>query len=129
MKSAWRTITSFWRAELLSPRHLVGWAICISACYGLAHLAGLREFSSILNGTVGSVGLGWKISAFLGLVYIFLYLGLVLLVPTFLLTATLLVLWRRFFPEPAALAQAHDEPATTSKDPLRHLALHNRSRR
>jgi hypothetical protein len=69
----------------------------ITGLYLVVHLAGLREFTSLLNGTIGSVELGWRLSAFLGLAYIFIYLAFVLLVPILLLAAVLLALWQRSF--------------------------------
>jgi len=92
--SAWKEFTLFRRAEFLSPRDLCQRALALSALFLLAHLAGWREYTSILNGTIGSVALGWNFSAFLGVIYICLYLGSVLLVPIFLLAAGLLTLWQ-----------------------------------
>ena len=70
-------------------------ALGISGLFLLAHLAGLREFTSVLNGTVGSVAAGWKLSSFLALVYILLYLAFVILVPVLVLAALILAVWRR----------------------------------
>jgi hypothetical protein len=50
----------------------------------------------VLNGTMGSVQLGFGISAFLGLSYVFVYLAFVLLVPILLLAAAMLAAWKRF---------------------------------
>ena len=86
----------FQRAEFLSARDLLQRACFISVLYLLAHLAGLREFTSILNGTVGSVALGWKLSAFLAAVYILAYLAFVILVPMMILAALLLIVWQRW---------------------------------
>ena len=70
-------------------------AVVITVFFVGAQLAGLREFTSILNGTVGSVELGWGISAFLGLSYIAVYLAFVLLVPMLLIAAGLLMVWKK----------------------------------
>ena len=85
-----RRLAAFWRAELFSPKDFVRRAFVITAIYAAVHLVGLRQFTSILNGTVGSVGLGWHLSAFFGLGYIFAYLAFVLLVPMLLLAAAIL---------------------------------------
>jgi hypothetical protein len=90
-------IASLWRAEFFSPRDFVRRALVIALFYLALHLAGLREFTSVLNGTMGSVNLGWGLSAFLGLTYIFAYLAFVLLVPILLLAAALLAVWKRIF--------------------------------
>lgn len=92
-----RRLAAIWRAEFFSPKDLVRRALVITAIYVVAHLAGLREFASILNGTVGSVALGWGLSAFLGLGYIFAYLAFVVLVPMLILAAALLAFWNRVF--------------------------------
>ena len=94
-RSFTQRLAALWHARLFSPKDLVRRAVVISMLFAIAHLAGLREFTSILNGTVGSVQLGWGVSAFLGLVYITIYLAFVLLMPMLLLAAGLLLLWRR----------------------------------
>jgi len=84
----------FGRAEFLSPRDLMQRALVITALFLAAHLAGLREFCGVLNGTTGSTELNWKFSAFLGVIYVGLYLAFVLLVPILILAAALLRLGR-----------------------------------
>jgi membrane protein DedA with SNARE-associated domain len=92
----WQGLGPFRRAEFLSPRDLLQRAGAISVLFLAVHLAGLREFTSVLNGTIGSVAAGWKLSGFLALIYILLYLAFVILVPVLVLAATLLVVWQRF---------------------------------
>ena len=50
----------FRQAEFLSPKDLLQRAGAISVLFLVAHLAGLREFTSVLNGTVGSVADGGR---------------------------------------------------------------------
>jgi hypothetical protein len=88
-------LSALWRAEFFSPKHLVRSAVVIAVLFLAVHVAGLREFTSILNGTMNSPELGWKLSAFLGLAYIGAYLGFVILVPVLLLAAVLLTVWKR----------------------------------
>jgi hypothetical protein len=95
IKLFWRRLALFRRAEFLSPRDLLHRALGISVLFLLAHLAGLREFTSVLNGTVGSVAAGWKVSGFLALIYILLYLAFVILVPVLVLAALILTVWQR----------------------------------
>lgn len=91
----------FQRANFLSPKDLLQRAGAISVIFFFLHLAGLREFTSILNGTVGSLALGWKLSAFLAVIYIAAYLAFVVLVPVLVLAALLLLAWERHWkPEP-----------------------------
>jgi hypothetical protein len=94
-QSAFARLRSFWRADFLSPKDLVRRALIIAVIYGVVSAFGLREFTTILNGTIGSVALGWRMSAFLGLLYIFCYLAFILLTPSMLIAAGILVLWKR----------------------------------
>ena len=85
----------FQRATFLSPKDLLQRAGAICVIYLLLHLAGLREYTSVLNGTVGSVALGWKLSGFLAVIYIVAYLAFVVLVPVLILAAVILTAWQR----------------------------------
>lgn len=93
-KSLERRPAIFHRADFLSPKDLLQRACAISVMFLCLHLAGLREFASILNGTVGSLALGWKLSAFLAVIYIVAYLAFVILVPVMILAALLLLAWK-----------------------------------
>ena len=94
-QSVFSRLRSLWRADFLSPKDLVRRGVVIAVIYFVVSAFGLREFTSILNGTMGSVALGWQMSAFLGLLYIISYLAFVLLTPTMLIAAGILVLWKR----------------------------------
>jgi hypothetical protein len=96
IKLFWQRLAVFQRAEFLSPRDLLQRASAISVLFMVAHLAGLREFTSVLNGTVGSVAAGWKLSSFLAVIYILLYLAFVILVPILILAAMILAVGQRF---------------------------------
>ena len=86
----------FRRAEFLSARDMLQRAAVISVIFLVAHLAGFREYTGILNGTIGSLTLGWNLSAFLAVIYILFYLAFVVLVPVLVLAAILLTAWQRF---------------------------------
>jgi hypothetical protein len=103
-------IRRLWRAELFSPAGFVQRALVISALFLLVHLAGLREYTSILNGTVGPDSAGWAGSAFLGMTYIILYLAFVILAPMLILAAGLLAVWQR-------LIRRKDRRVQTAKPP------------
>jgi hypothetical protein len=90
-------LAGLWRARFFSPKDFIRRAIIIAFLFALAHLFDLKEFTSVLNGTAGSLALGWTTSALLGLTYVLLYLAFVLLVPIFLLTAAILFAWNRAF--------------------------------
>ncbi|HEX3626589.1 MAG TPA: hypothetical protein VH280_14335 [Verrucomicrobiae bacterium] len=87
--------TGLQRAEFLSARDMIQRAAAISGLFLVLHLAGLREFTGILNGTIGSLALGWRLSAALAIFYIVLYLAFVILVPVLLLAAAILTVWQR----------------------------------
>jgi hypothetical protein len=57
-------------------------------------LAGFREFTGILNGTIGSLTPDWNLSAFLAVIYIVFYLAFVILVPVLILAALMLICWQ-----------------------------------
>ena len=90
-----QTLKLVWRAEFLSPKDFVRRAVVICVAFLIVYLAGLREYTSFINGTVASVKLGWKMSAFLGLSYLALYFAFVLVVPILILAASLLALRRK----------------------------------
>ena len=88
-------IASYWHAELLSPKDLVCRAAVVALIYAIVNLAGLRDYTSILNGTPGSADVSRGLAAFLGLGYVCAYLAFVLLVPIFLMAAAMLAGWRK----------------------------------
>jgi hypothetical protein len=88
-------LRALWRAKFFSPKDFVRRAVLIGLLYGVASVAGLKEFTSILNGTTGSVEMDWRLSAFLGIGYVILHLAFVLLVPILLLAAAGLAFWNR----------------------------------
>jgi len=94
-KLSWLRHALFQRAEFLSPRDLLQRAVAISGLFLLVQLAGFREFTGILNGTIGSLDLGWNLSAFLAVIYILLYLAFVILAPVLVLAAAILTVWQR----------------------------------
>jgi hypothetical protein len=55
--------------------------------FAIAHLAGLREHTTFLSGTLADPAMRWEVAAFLGTAYLLLYFAFVLLVPILLLAA------------------------------------------
>jgi hypothetical protein len=94
-RNLWHRLAALWQADLFSPKDFVRRALVLTIIFLAVHLAGLREYTTILNGTVASVELGRGLCAFLGLAYLFAYLGFVLLVPILLLAAAMLAGWKR----------------------------------
>jgi membrane protein implicated in regulation of membrane protease activity len=96
IKLIWQRLAIFQRAEFLSARDLLQRAGAISGLFLLVHLAGFREFTGVLNGTIGSLALGWNLSAFLAVIFIALYLAFVILAPILVLAAMILTTWQHF---------------------------------
>ena len=86
----------WWEADFCSPRDFVRHAVLIVIVFAVVHTCGLREHTSFLNGTGGSAGMDFETSALLGVSYVLLYLACVLLVPSMLLAAALLVGWQKW---------------------------------
>ena len=84
-----------WRAEFLSPKDFLQRAAIVAFIFLMTHLAGLREFTSILNGTVGSVEMSWQKAAFLGVLYLILYMAFILIVPILIIAAAISTAWQK----------------------------------
>lgn len=70
-------------------------ALVISVVFLAVHWAGLREYTSVLNGTVGSTSTGWRTSAFFGVAYLIIYMAFIVLAPILILAAGILTVWQR----------------------------------
>ncbi len=88
------------RAGFLSPTDLAVRAIVLSALFGLAHWAGLREHTTFLSGTLADPSMRWEWAAFLGCTYLALYFAFVLLVPILLLAAAASTAAHRWLDQP-----------------------------
>jgi hypothetical protein len=80
---------------LPSPGYLLEWAGFLTVLFIIVNLVGLREYTSVLNGTIGSTTLDWQTAAFLGAAYVFVYLAFVIGAPTLVLAAFILKLWKK----------------------------------
>lgn len=100
------------RRSIGSPQYLLEWAAMLTILFVVVKLAGLREFTSVLNGTIGSTSLSWQTASFLGAAYIFVYLGFVLGVPILILAAGILKLWGKV----VATKGAVDEPRADAEE-------------
>jgi hypothetical protein len=95
---------------LPSAGYFLEWAGLLMALFVIANLAGLRQFTSVLNGTVGSTTLDWQTASFLGAAYVMVYLAFVLGAPTLIIAAGILTLWRKF----AGNKESNDEPKSSA---------------
>ena len=77
-------------ADFFSPKDFVRHAVLILVLFGIAHVLGLRDFTTIISGTMASPALGAETCALLGMGYMALYFGTVVLAPVLLIAAALL---------------------------------------
>ncbi len=96
MKTSFELLRRLWKADPFSPAAFLARAILITLLFSLSELLGLREYTTFLSGTSANPNLTWQTAATLGLIHLLLYIGFILLVPVFLITATLLAAWNRW---------------------------------
>ena len=82
-----------WSGAFFSAQYFWVRAVVLGIFFLLAHLAGLREYTTFLSGTTGNADMSFRLSAIYGTIYLVLYMGCVVLAPIFLLAAALLGLW------------------------------------
>jgi hypothetical protein len=90
----WRRFLTYCRADVFSPRGFLLRAGFIGVAFLIVQLGGLREYTSVLNGTVGPSAAGRQLSTFLGLAYLLVYMAFVILAPVLVLAAGILTLCR-----------------------------------
>jgi hypothetical protein len=79
--------------EFFTPKYFVVRAVALALFFFVAHILGLREYTTFLTGTTGRPGVNLETSALLGTIYICLYLGFMVAAPILALAAGLLVVW------------------------------------
>ena len=114
-------------APLLVERRFFAKAISSGAglifvVFVVAHLCGLREYTSVLNGTTGSMA--YPRTPLVGVLYVLIYLGTILGVPMLLIAAALMTVGSNGKPESKI-------PLATQEQTLRrrimvHVVLHHR---
>jgi hypothetical protein len=83
------------RTEFFTARYFLTRGLELAGLFLIAHLAGLREYTTFLSGTTGDLGTTVERSGVYGTIYIVLYLGCVVVAPVFVLAAGLLTLWNK----------------------------------
>lgn len=84
-----------WRTEFFSAKYFLTRGLGLIVLFLIAHLAGLREYTTFLSGTTGDLGTTVEQSGVYGTIYIVLYLGCMVVAPIFILAAELLTFWNR----------------------------------
>jgi hypothetical protein len=77
----------FLAAPLLSPLGLLSRSAIVVALFAVCHLAGLREYASILSGTPPTGGPGDKLALVFAGLYILLYFVTVIVIPVIIIAA------------------------------------------
>jgi len=84
-----------WSGAFFSPRFFLVRAAALEIFFLLAHLAGLREYTTFLTGTTANPALSMKLSALYGTTYLVLYMGCVVMAPILGLAGGLLAVRER----------------------------------
>lgn len=90
-------LKEFLRAPLLSPAGLVVRAAALAALYWTLHLSGLRDYATVLSGGLPSPDASPGLASFLGMLYVLLYFGWILVVPVTVLASGILFVLNRGF--------------------------------
>ena len=84
--------------ESLAARGLLSRAVFMSGVFLLLHLLGVRAYTSVLCGTTAATGGPAVFLSMLGLLYVFAYIGCVVIAPIFAVSAALQWLWSKVQP-------------------------------
>lgn len=82
-------------APFLSPLGFVARALLLAVLFGICEFAGWREHTTFISGTAASADAGINSSVTFGLIYLLAYFGFVLVAPILMISAVLLVAFRR----------------------------------
>ncbi len=104
MNTAYRFLRHIWNAGAFSPTAFVVRAVVIAALFCISELLGFLEYTTFLSGTSANLNVSWQTAATLGLIHLLLYVGFILLVPVFLISAALIAAANRW-----VLASSHQE--------------------
>jgi hypothetical protein len=86
MKLLLKSLNVF-RIKTFSPQGFLMWAGVFAAFFAFCHIAGWREHTTFISGTVASADGDAGDSALRGVLYLFSYFGFLLLTPIFALAA------------------------------------------
>jgi hypothetical protein len=95
MKKLLQFLRSIWKAGVFSPTSFVVRALLLSLAFAASELLGFRDYTTFLSGTSANPNLSWRTGATLGFIHLLLYVAFILVVPIFLIAASLLAIWNR----------------------------------
>lgn len=85
------------RSPLLSPAGLLVRAAALALVYWALHLAGLRDYATVLSGGLPSADASPTVASVLGMVYVLFYFGWIIAVPVLVLASGILSVLLRLF--------------------------------
>lgn len=85
----------WWGADFFTAKDFLRHGVLILVVFAIIHLLGLREYTSVLNGTTGNTSMHPDNAALLGIIYVLFYLAATLLTPICFITAGLMSLWHK----------------------------------
>ena len=100
MKTLTRFLWRLWQAGAFSATAFLVRAVILTLLFGVSQLFGLKEYTTFLSGTSANLDVSWQTAATFGLIHLLLYVGFILVVPVFLITASMLFVvsvWRSWF--------------------------------
>ena len=81
---------------VLTPRGLLARGIVLGVIFAAVHLAGWREYTSVLCGTLPDSATAPQFAGYLGAAYVVCYLLAAVIAPILVLAAALLRTWERW---------------------------------
>lgn len=85
------------RSPFFSPVGLLVRAAALAVVYGGLHLAGLRDYATVLSGGLPSADASPGVASVLGMVYVLFYFGWIIAVPVLVLASGILLALGRIF--------------------------------
>jgi len=80
---------------MLSARGMLVRAALVVATFVVCHALGFRAYTSVLSGTAAVAGMHHTVLGAVGLFYVLLYIGAVVLAPILVIAAILQLAWQR----------------------------------
>ncbi len=115
MNTALKLLRHIWNAGAFSPTAFVVRAVAIALLFCVSELLGFREYTTFLSGTSANLNVSWQTAATLGLIHLLLYVGFILLVPVFLLSAVLIATANRWLWRITPGAERGESPAEQAR--------------
>lgn len=73
--------------SIFSPKGLLAWAVILGVVFLACHLAGLREYTTIISGTAPTGDVSDRVAPALAAAYVVVYLAFIIVAPILVLAA------------------------------------------